>query len=70
MFEHFDERARRCIVYAQEERGRLGHEELGTVHLLLANMQDLPQIRSAAGSGTWSSARPTPCSQSRPPTRS
>jgi ATP-dependent Clp protease ATP-binding subunit ClpA len=35
MFEHFDERARRCIVYAQEERGRLGHEELGTVHLLL-----------------------------------
>jgi ATP-dependent Clp protease ATP-binding subunit ClpA len=35
MFEHFDERARLCIVYAQEELGRLGHDELGTVHLLL-----------------------------------
>ena len=35
MFEHFDERARRCIVLGQDEARRLGHEELGTVHLLL-----------------------------------
>ena len=35
MFEHFDERARTCVVFAQEEARRLGHEELGTVHLLL-----------------------------------
>jgi len=35
MFDHFDERARQCIVYAQEELGRLGHDELGTAHLLL-----------------------------------
>jgi ATP-dependent Clp protease ATP-binding subunit ClpA len=35
MFEHFDERARQCVVLAQEELRRLGHEELGTVHLLL-----------------------------------
>ena len=36
MFEHFDEHARRCVVLAQHEARRLGHEELGTVHLLLA----------------------------------
>ena len=35
MFEHFDEGARTCIVFAQEEARRLGHDELGTVHLLL-----------------------------------
>jgi len=35
MFEHFDERARLCVVFAQEELHRLGHDELGTAHLLL-----------------------------------
>ena len=35
MFEHFDERARRCVVLAEQEARGLGHEELGTVHLLL-----------------------------------
>jgi hypothetical protein len=35
MFEHFDERARTCIVFAQEEASRLGHGELDTVHMLL-----------------------------------
>lgn len=35
MFEHFDDRARRCVVLGQHEARRLGHEELGTVHLLL-----------------------------------
>ncbi len=35
MFEHFDERARLCVVFAQEELCRLGHDELGSIHLLL-----------------------------------
>jgi len=35
MFEHFDDGARRCVVLAQQEARRLGHEEIGTVHLLL-----------------------------------
>jgi len=35
MFEHFDERARLCVVLAQEELRRLGHDELGSIHLLL-----------------------------------
>ena len=35
MFDHFDDRARQCIVYAQKELVRLGHEEVGTAHLLL-----------------------------------
>jgi ATP-dependent Clp protease ATP-binding subunit ClpA len=35
MFEHFDERARMCVVLAQEELRRLGHAELGSMHLLL-----------------------------------
>ena len=35
MFEHFDDGARTCVVFAQEEARRLGHDELGTVHLLL-----------------------------------
>ncbi len=35
MFDHFDERARLCIVRTQEETSRLGHEEIGAEHLLL-----------------------------------
>jgi len=35
MFEHFDERARLCVVRAQEETSRLGHAEIGAEHLLL-----------------------------------
>ncbi len=35
MFEHFDERARRCITQTHEETARLGHEEIGAEHLLL-----------------------------------
>lgn len=35
MFEHFDDRARRCIVLTHEEAGRLGHSEIGAEHLLL-----------------------------------
>ena len=36
MFEHFDERARRCVVLAREETIRLGRAETGAEHLLLA----------------------------------
>jgi ATP-dependent Clp protease ATP-binding subunit ClpC len=35
MFEHFDERTRRCVVRTQEETRRLGHAEIGAEHLLL-----------------------------------
>lgn len=35
MYEHFDERARQCVVLAQEEARRLGHADVGTVHLVL-----------------------------------
>lgn len=36
MFERFTDRARRVVVRAQEEAGALGHNSLGTEHLLLA----------------------------------
>jgi ATP-dependent Clp protease ATP-binding subunit ClpA len=35
MWEPFTERARRCIVIAQEEAQRLGHGYIGTEHILL-----------------------------------
>jgi ATP-dependent Clp protease ATP-binding subunit ClpA len=35
MLEHFDARARHCVAVAQEEARRLGHDDVGTVHLLL-----------------------------------
>ena len=44
MFEHFDERARQCVVLAEQEARRLGHEELGTVHLLLGVAAVAPDL--------------------------
>jgi ATP-dependent Clp protease ATP-binding subunit ClpC len=44
MFEHFDERARRCVVLAEQEARRIGHEELGTVHLLLGVAAVAPDL--------------------------
>jgi len=35
MFERFNEPARRAVVIAQEEARRLGHQSIGTEHLLL-----------------------------------
>lgn len=35
MFERFTEGARRAVVHAQEEAGRLRHDYVGTEHLLL-----------------------------------
>jgi len=44
MFEHFDERARSCVVLARDEARRLGHDEIGTVHLLLAVTGVAPEL--------------------------
>lgn len=35
MFDRFTDRARRAVVLAQEEAARLGHDNIGTEHLLL-----------------------------------
>ncbi len=40
MFERFTEEARRAIVLAQEEASTLGHERLGTEHLLLGVIKE------------------------------
>ncbi len=47
MFEHFDEQARLCVVFAQEELRRLGHDELGTAHLLLGIARVDPRLVGA-----------------------
>ena len=40
MFERFTERARRVVVLAQEESGRLRHNHIGTEHLLLGLIRE------------------------------
>ena len=40
MFERFTDRARRVVVFAQEEAGLLGHNYIGTEHLLLGLVHD------------------------------
>lgn len=40
MFERFTDRARRVVVYAQEEALLLGHPHIGTEHLLLGLVTD------------------------------
>ncbi|MBO0776603.1 MAG: hypothetical protein J2P34_09825 [Actinobacteria bacterium] len=40
MFERFTDRARRCVVLAQEEARELSHNYIGTEHLLLALIRD------------------------------
>lgn len=44
MFEHFDEAARECVALGDHEARRLGHEELGTVHLLLGLAAVAPEL--------------------------
>ncbi len=39
MFEHFGEQARQTIVLAQGEALRLGHNYIGTEHILLALLE-------------------------------
>jgi ATP-dependent Clp protease ATP-binding subunit ClpA len=40
MFERFTDRARRVVVLAQEESRRLGHDYIGTEHLLLGLIRE------------------------------
>ncbi|MCZ7588581.1 MAG: UvrB/UvrC motif-containing protein [Gaiella sp.] len=40
MFERFTERARQVVVFAQDESRRLGHDHIGTEHLLLGLLRE------------------------------
>ena len=40
MFERFTERSRKVVVLAQEESGCLGHDYIGTEHLLLGLIRE------------------------------
>jgi ATP-dependent Clp protease ATP-binding subunit ClpA len=40
MFERFTDRARQTVVFAQDEARRLGHNHIGTEHLLLGLLQE------------------------------
>ena len=44
MFERFTERARRVVVFAQEEARDLNHNYIGTEHLLLGLMRDTDSV--------------------------
>lgn len=48
MFERFTERARRVVVLAQEESRELGHDHIGTEHLLLALIREEDGIAGKA----------------------
>jgi ATP-dependent Clp protease ATP-binding subunit ClpA len=48
MFERFTERARRVVVYAQEEATELNHGYIGTEHLLLGLMRDTGSVAAQA----------------------
>jgi ATP-dependent Clp protease ATP-binding subunit ClpA len=48
MFERFTERARKVVVLAQEEAGRLRHDYIGTEHLLLGLLREEEGVASQA----------------------
>src|SRR4029077_9371584 len=48
MFERFTERARRVVVFAQEEARDLNHSYIGTEHLLLGLMRDADSVAAHA----------------------
>ena len=48
MFERFTERARRVVVFAQEEARELNHSYIGTEHLLLGLMRDADGVAPRA----------------------
>jgi ATP-dependent Clp protease ATP-binding subunit ClpA len=48
MFERFTERARRVVVFAQEEARDLNHSYIGTEHLLLGLMRDADSVAGRA----------------------
>jgi ATP-dependent Clp protease ATP-binding subunit ClpA len=48
MFERFTERARRVVVYAQEEARELSHNYIGTEHLLLGLLREPESVAGRA----------------------
>ena len=48
MFERFTEKARRAVILAQEESRELGHDHIGTEHLLLALIREQEGIAGQA----------------------
>ena len=48
MFERFTDRARRVLVLAQEEARTLGHNFLGTEHLLLGFLRESDGVAAKA----------------------
>ncbi len=52
MFERFTEKARRVVILAQEESRELGHDHIGTEHLLLALVREQEGIAGQALSET------------------
>jgi ATP-dependent Clp protease ATP-binding subunit ClpA len=48
MFERFTERARRVVVFAQDEARELNHNYIGTEHLLLGLMRDADSVAAQA----------------------
>ena len=48
MFERFTDRARRVIVLAQEEARMLGHDYIGTEHLLLGLVHEGENVAARA----------------------
>ena len=48
MFERFTDRARRVVVFAQEEARDLNHDYIGTEHLLLGLMRDTDSVAARA----------------------
>ncbi len=48
MFERFTDRARRVVVLAQEEARRLGHDHIGTEHVLLGLLSEEDGVAARA----------------------
>jgi ATP-dependent Clp protease ATP-binding subunit ClpC len=48
VFERFTERARQVIVFAEEEARALGHDSIGTEHLLLGILRDVESVAGRA----------------------
>lgn len=59
MFERFSDRARRVIVLSQEEARTLGHDHIGTEHLLLGLLEEAGGIASQALVGLGVTAEAT-----------
>src|SRR5262249_53664662 len=47
-FEHFSPRARQVVVDAQDEARELGHDHIGTEHLLLALLRERTTVAARA----------------------